>query len=151
MVDWRVPRTVARRLVVERDTHARAQMPKLRRAPLDEAEIGREMPYAVAERAFWVDLQTMRPLEEAIAGATLGQILAYCVPYSHADICNGGFHQYYWNHTGDYAALTVDALRTLGDHERVALFVRSMARFPDGIAPRSRAERIAALDAIPYR
>jgi hypothetical protein len=51
--------------------------------------------------AFWQDFRVHRRIDDAIAGASAGQIIVYCVPYSHADICNGGFHQYFSNHTGD--------------------------------------------------
>ncbi|MBL8719431.1 MAG: DUF4375 domain-containing protein [Myxococcales bacterium] len=120
------------------------------RPPLTPEEIEASLPYASARHAFWMDMRTMRPIDEAIAGASLGQVIAYCVHYSHADICNGGFHQYFSNSTGDYASLTIDALRTLGDDRRADLMTRAMGRFPGGVAPKSQARRQAVLATIDY-
>jgi hypothetical protein len=100
-MDWRVTRAEARRLVLAEDAHRRGRMPIFRdRPPLTPDDVEAATPSASARHAFWRDSRTPRPIEEAIAGATPGQIVAYCVPYSHADICNGGFHQYFSNHGG---------------------------------------------------
>lgn len=77
------------------------------RPPLTAEDIEGAAPYASARHAFWCDQRTQRPIAEAFAGATLGQLVAYAVHYSHADICNGGFHQYFSNSTGDMAQATV--------------------------------------------
>ncbi|MGZ3422698.1 MAG: DMP19 family protein [Polyangiales bacterium] len=151
-MDWRVTRTEARRRVLEQDADRRERMPLFRdRPPLTAEEIEGSMAHASARHAFWRNLRTPRPIDEAIAGATRGQIIAYCVQYSHADICNGGFHQYFSNHTGDYASITVEALRTLGDDRRAELMTRAMGRFPRGVAPKTAARRQRLLDAIDYR
>lgn len=151
-MDWRVTRAEARRLVLEEDAHRRERMPIFRnRPPLTPADIEAAMPYASARNAFWRNLRTPRPIDEAIAGASPGQIVAYCVQYSHADICNGGFHQYFMNSTGDYASITMEALRRLGDDRRAELMTRAMGRFAGGVAPKTQAQRQAALATIDFR
>jgi hypothetical protein len=151
-MDWRVTRADARRLVLVEDAHRRERMPIFRdRPPLTPDDIEAAMPAASARHAFWRDLRTPRPIDEATAGASPGQIVAYCVPYSHADICNGGFHQYFSNSTGDLASITIDALHRIGDHQRAELMMRAMGRFPGGVAPKKRAERQAILASIDFR
>jgi hypothetical protein len=54
------------------------------RPPLTPEDVEAAMANASARHAFWRDLRTPRPIDEAIAGASPGQIIAYCVPYSHA-------------------------------------------------------------------
>jgi hypothetical protein len=73
------------------------------------------------------------------------------VPYSHADICNGGFRQYFSNHGGGFALITIEAVRRLGDDKRADLMTRAMGRFPGGVAPNGRAECQSALASIDYR
>jgi hypothetical protein len=114
-------------------------------------EVERAIPHASGQHAFWCDAETPRPIDEAIAGATPAQIVVYCVPYSHSDICNGGFHQYFFNHTGDYASITIDALRRIGEQERAELMTRAMGRFPGGVAPRHRGRRQALLRTIDFK
>ncbi len=139
-------------MVLAVDAQRRERMPIFRdRPPLTHDDVEAAMPDASARHAFWRDLRTPRPIDEAIAGASPGQIVAYCVPYSHADICNGGFHQYFSNSTGDYASITIEALRRLGDDQRAGLITSAMARFPGGVAPKSRAERHALLARIDFK
>lgn len=115
------------------------------RPPPTPEEIEAGTAYASARQAIFG-----RPLS-ALEHATRGQIIAFCIPYSHEDICNGGFHQYFSNGTGDYARVVVDGLRVLGDDARADLFIRAMGRFPDGIAPSTQSGRQAVLAKIDYR
>lgn len=92
--DWRITRAVARRLVQQQDASRRERMPIFRdRPPLTVEDIEAATTGLSARNAFWDD-STPRSLDDAIAGASRGQIITYCVRSSHADICNGGFHQY---------------------------------------------------------
>jgi hypothetical protein len=151
-MDWRVTRTEARRLVLAQDAHRRERMPIFRdRPPLTPEDVEAAMAEAASRNAFWRDLHTPRPVDEAIAGASPGQVIVYCVPYSHADICNGGFHQYFSNFGGSFALITIEAVRRLGDDKRAELMKRAMGRFRGGIAPKSRAECQAALADIDYK
>lgn len=144
--DWRPTRAQARQLVVDEDAFLRPRIRALRsRPPLTEAEIETRLVDASGRHAFWRDPETLRPIEEALAGASMAQILVYAVPLSHADICNGGFHQYFWNYTGDYAGCTVAGLRVIGEDARADLIVRAMSRFPGAVAPSDQEERRALL------
>ncbi|HVY25610.1 MAG TPA: DUF4375 domain-containing protein [Polyangiaceae bacterium] len=122
-----------------------------KRPPLTETDIADGIAVESARHAFWRDRQTPRPIDEAIAGASPGQVILYCVPYFDAEVRNGGFHQYFMNPTGDAALITREALEKLGEDERAKLLVSAMARFPGGAAPRSQSERQAVLSAISYR
>jgi hypothetical protein len=151
-MDWRVTRSEARRVVIEGDAWRRERIPIYRkRPPLTEREIEDGLAVASARHAFWRDLQTPRPIDEAMAGASPGQVILYCVHYFDAEVRNGGFHQYFMNSTGDAALITLEALKRLGEDERAGLLVAAMARFPGGIAPRRQSERQAVLSAIAYR
>lgn len=119
------------------------------RPPLTEQEIEDALAFTSSRNAFWRNDREPRPVDEALAGATFGQIVGYCVLYSHNDICNGGFHQYFWNQ-GDLAAVTADALVGIGQVERAELMKKAMARFPGGVAPRSRAACQRLLDQIDF-
>lgn len=90
-----------------------------------------------------------------IAGDDLSAVpraarLFYAVEYCHADVCNGGFHQLFSNHTGDLAALAVEGFEAIGDLDRARLFREAMSRFPGGMAPRDHDARARALDAIDH-
>ena len=149
--DWRPTRAQARQLVVDEDAFLRPRIPALRRRPpLTEAEIEARLVDASGRHAFWRDPETLRPIEEALAGASMAQIVVYAVPLSHADICNGGFHQYFWNYTGDCAACTVAGLRVIGEGVRADLIVRAMARFPGAAAPSDQQERRALLHDVDW-
>lgn len=52
-----------------------------------------------------------------------------------AEINNGGFHQYFFNASGDEARETLDALETIGAAGAAALLRRACGRFPDGMPP----------------
>ena len=151
-MDWRVTRSEARRLVIEGDAWRRERMPIYRKRPtLTETDIADGTAVESARHAFWRDRQTPRSIEEAIAGASPGQVILYCVPYFDAEVRNGGFHQYFMNSTGDAALVTLQALEKLGEDARARLLVSAMARFPGGVAPKSQSARQAALSAISYR
>jgi hypothetical protein len=67
-----------------------------------------------------------------------------------AEVCNGGFSQYFFNSWGDYAAETAAALHHLGASRMASLLESAMAEFgPDG-PPRDRdvrATRVRELEA----
>lgn len=96
------------------------------------------------------DFSSPQALEASLWPASRGQVALYAVSYSHADICNGGFHQYFANHTGALAREALDGFRLVGREQHADLLIRAMSRFPDGIAPRDWALRNALLDAIDY-
>ena len=61
---------------------------------------------------------------------------------------NGGFDQFFYNSSGDFAAEAVTALESIGAANKAAIVKRAIALFPDGLPPRNRDERIEALDHI---
>lgn len=65
-----------------------------------------------------------------------------------AEVVNGGFHTFFLNSSGDFAAETLDAVRATEMAELVSLYERVLARFP-GTPSTSRAERIDALETLP--
>lgn len=96
------------------------------------------------------DFSTPEALEASLRPASRGQIALYAMSYSHADICNGGFHQYFANHTGALAREALDGFRLVGLDQHADLLTRAMSRFPDGVAPRDWGLRNAILDAFDY-
>ena len=123
-----------------------------------ESQLGRfaqpqeNWTYRCGRLVAWRAASLVSPDSNADDLSGLPQPLAafFAIDYSHADICNGGFHQYYYNHTGDLAPYAIRGFRSLGEEERAELMVRSMARFPGGVAPTNREERIAILETIDY-
>lgn len=152
MADWRVTRAQARERVLRDDAFARRHLPGLmgKRPPLTDEDVLARLAAASAKNAFWCDETTPREIDFALAGAATAQIVVHCVPYGHADICNGGFHQFFSNATGDFAVPMTHALRLIGEEPRAELLVQAMARFAGGVAPRSREARCRALDLIDY-
>ena len=54
---------------------------------------------------------------------------------------NGGFHQWFFNSSGDIAVYTEDALRAIGAARTADIVAAAVALFPGGPPPRNRAER----------
>lgn len=134
---FRLSRAEARRHVLRDDANRRGNMPIFRdQPPLSDRAIEEALPLASARHAFWATPTTRRPTEETLAGATPGQIATYCVAVVHADICNGGFHQCFFNF-GDLAVVTAEAFSWIGAAEHARLLQQAMERFPDGVAPAS--------------
>lgn len=57
------------------------------------------------------------------------------------EINNGGFNQYFWNSSGDFAHETVDSLKAIGAVKTAAILQQAIAQFPDGNVPKNRDER----------
>jgi hypothetical protein len=67
-----------------------------------------------------------------------------------AEVCNGGFSQYFFNSWGDYAAETAAALQLLGASRIANLLERAMAEFGPNGPPRdgsARSTRVRELEA----
>jgi hypothetical protein len=62
------------------------------------------------------------------------------------EVGNGGFDQFYFNSSGDYAAETVRALETIGAKQTAALVSEGNRLFPTQPVPTDRERRIAELD-----
>jgi hypothetical protein len=57
------------------------------------------------------------------------------------EINNGGFKQYYFNSSGDYANETIISLKEIGANKTAAIIEKANDQFPDTIVPKNRAIR----------
>lgn len=57
------------------------------------------------------------------------------------EINNGGFDQFFFNSSGDFAHDTVNSLDAIGAKATVALLIRAIDEFPDGNVPNDTSER----------
>lgn len=64
------------------------------------------------------------------------------------EINNGGFHQFYWNSSGNYAMETVEALNQIGATKTAGIVKKANDQFPNGIVPEDWDERGRILDLI---
>lgn len=64
------------------------------------------------------------------------------------EIQNGGFYQFFYNSSGKYTYLTVDALHTIGAFDAEKLLKEAVALFPDGNVPEDDDLRSQILDQI---
>ncbi|XLS29205.1 DMP19 family protein [Flavobacteriaceae bacterium M23B6Z8] len=64
------------------------------------------------------------------------------------EINNGGFRQFYWNSSGDYANETVKALLEIGALKTSFLVNKANQEFAKGEVPKEREERFKMLEAI---
>src|SRR5947207_15596575 len=72
---------------------------------------------AAANRELLFDLQHrvfLRYEQDGFANLTLAEQTLHCVWWVEAEVNNGGFHQYYWNSSGDEANEAVTALERTG-------------------------------------
>ena len=61
---------------------------------------------------------------------------------------NGGFDQFFYNSSGNFALEAVSALEAIGAIHKAAVVKRALALFPDSLPPRDRDARIELLDNI---
>ena len=64
------------------------------------------------------------------------------------EVNNGGFHQFYWNSSGDYAMETVTALKQIGATKTAGVVKKANDQFPNGAVPEDRDKRGEILDLI---
>jgi hypothetical protein len=65
-----------------------------------------------------------------------------------AEVNNGGFHQYYFNSSGELAIATVTALTSIGAPRTASLLMAANAEFPGSLPPVDRERRQRELDAM---
>lgn len=73
--------------------------------------------------------------------ATPGQSAVYAIFWTHAEVSNGGFHQYFFNATGILAPETLEGLTRIGALRFAELLDRAMRRFPRGAPSTDGARR----------
>jgi hypothetical protein len=64
------------------------------------------------------------------------------------EINNGGFDQFYWNSSGDYAMETINALKQIGANKTAEIVKKANDKFPNGIVPEDRDKRGEILEKI---
>lgn len=57
------------------------------------------------------------------------------------EVNNGGFHQFFFNSSGDHSDETVGALEAIGAMKTADLLRSSIAKFPGGTVPRDQDDR----------
>jgi hypothetical protein len=65
-----------------------------------------------------------------------------------SEVNNGGFHQFYFNSTGDIANFTPDALKAIGAINAMKLVLEANGLFPNGHPAEDQMARRAQLEAI---
>jgi hypothetical protein len=64
------------------------------------------------------------------------------------EVNNGGFSQFFYNPTGNYAHESVDALREIGAETTAELLQKAIDQFPDGQVPKDEDARMVVLEQI---
>ena len=64
------------------------------------------------------------------------------------EINNGGFNQFFFNSSGDFAHETITSLQTIGANKTSAIFQHAMDQFPGSKVPKDRDERQEILQQI---
>ena len=65
-----------------------------------------------------------------------------------AEVCNGGFNQYFFGSAGDRAGATLEALTAIGALGSMAIMASVCSMFPGGFPAADQAERRRQLDTI---
>src|SRR6185436_580594 len=77
--------------------------------------------------------------------------VALCMHKLEAEVNNGGFHQFFFNSSGELVPQTLDALKTIGAPKTRQLLERAVAiAFPGGYPaePEEVADALADFDAV---
>ena len=64
------------------------------------------------------------------------------------EINNGGFNQFYWNSSGNYANETIDALIKIGANKTAEIVKKANSEFKNGVVPKDRTKRQNELELI---
>jgi len=64
------------------------------------------------------------------------------------EINNGGFYQYLFNSSGDFALETINSLKIIGADKTATILQQAIDQFPDKIVPKNRTERQEVLEKI---
>lgn len=64
------------------------------------------------------------------------------------EINNGGFNQFYFNSSGDFAHETIDSLMAIGAYKTAEIVKKANEQFPDNKVPKDRTQRQEILDQI---
>ena len=64
------------------------------------------------------------------------------------EVNNGGFNQFFWNSSGDYAHESLAALEVIGAKKTAAIVRRAIAQWPQQTVPKDKTEREELLEQI---
>ena len=64
------------------------------------------------------------------------------------EINNGGFNQYFYNSSSDFAHETINSLKIIGANKTANILQKAIDQFPDKTVPRNRTERQEILEKI---
>lgn len=64
------------------------------------------------------------------------------------EINNGGFNQYFFNSSGDFAHKTIKSLQTIGANKTADILQKAINQFPNANVPEDRTERQEILEQI---
>lgn len=67
--------------------------------------------------------------------------VARLVELLEGEINNGGFHQFFYNSTGDETFAMIRALKKIGALKTADIVARAAAKFPRGMPPKERVKR----------
>ena len=87
-------------------------------------------------------------LEEQLAALTPGQRALLAAHWTVAEVCNGGFDQYFINSTGDLAFEARAGFERIEAIKTAQLLDRVFKAFPGGSVPRNRDDRIELLEGV---
>jgi hypothetical protein len=75
-------------------------------------------------------------------------LVAELVRVLDAEVCNGGFNQYFFTAAGDRAGQTLEALSAIGALGSLAIMASVCATFPGGFPPADQVERRKLLETV---
>lgn len=64
------------------------------------------------------------------------------------EINNGGFNQYFYNSSGDFAHETITSLRAIGANKTADILQKAIEQFPSSAVPKDRTKRQEILEQI---
>ncbi len=130
---------------------ARSARPRPRIDSLDEATVGalaeEDVEVAVIE---FVErkLQASGKRRDALLSMPRGVQVFYLSFIVEAEVMNGGFNQFFWNSSSEYAELVGPALRQLGDAEAAGIFEQAFAVANSELEAAAEFRRSGALEAF---
>jgi len=88
---------------------------------------------------------------EDVSGLTEPQKVLLYVENLEREINNGGFNQFYWNTSGNYALETVDGLKAIRALKMAEIVIKAHAEWPTETIPKDQTERQEMLEKIEDR
>jgi Domain of unknown function (DUF4375) len=85
---------------------------------------------------------------DSMHGLTAAQKNFHYIQQLEREINNGGFGQYFYNSTGDYAHETLVALQTIGADHTAGMLQKAINEFPEQTVPKERQKRQEILGRI---